>query len=62
MDDFLDAEFSIIDEQGKDAAGKFILTLISVVSHCLVHSWKIMSMPQPVTATSSLPFSTIYVC
>jgi hypothetical protein len=31
-----DAEISLIDEQGKDAAGKLILTLISVVSHCHV--------------------------
>ena len=30
-----DAELSLIDEQGKDTAGKLILTLISVVSHCL---------------------------
>ena len=30
-----DAELSLIDEQGKDTAGKLILILISVVSHCL---------------------------
>ena len=30
-----DTELSLIDEQGKDTVGKLVLTLISVVSHCL---------------------------